>query len=452
MDAKEIRERFEAKGIRHVKVGGFDVDGILRGKLVSLDKFWGSVEKGFGFCDVIFGWDSQDALYDNAKVTGWHTGYPDTPSWIDLATFRVLPYEPDTAAFLVDFRDADGKAHPACPRSLLKRIDARARAAGYAARFSAEFEFWVFEETPQSLHAKHFQDLKSVSPGMFGYSWLREAQRAPFLHDILDACERFDIHVEGLHTETGPGVFEVAIAHDEALGAADQAALFKTLMKEIAGRHGLCVTFMAKWNAKLPGSSGHLHQSLWDAAMTTPLFHDAKGPDGLSPLALHYIGGLCKLAPELTALFAPTINAYKRYVPGVWAPTTASWAVENRTSAIRVINGPGKNATRVEFRQTAADINPYIAMATCLAAGLWGIEHAVAPPERATGDASKAKNLPPIPHSLERATEALRASAAAKEILGAEFVDHYARTREWEVRQYQKSVSDWELERYFEGA
>ncbi|MBX3262650.1 MAG: glutamine synthetase [Labilithrix sp.] len=456
MDLATLKQKFDERKIKKVKVGGFDVDGVLRGKYVSLEKFWSVAEPGFGFCDVIFGWDIADVLYDNAKVTGWHSGYPDAHAVIDLDTFRVLPAEPDTAAFLVDFVEKDEgglRGHPACPRSLLKRVLADAAKRGYQATFGAELEFWVFKESVESLHQKDFRDLTPLSPGMFGYSWLREEQNRAFCHAILDEMSAFDIDLEALHTETGPGVYEVAIRYDEALRAADKAALFKTQMKSLAARHGLAVTFMAKWSHDMPGSSGHLHQSLWSVAQpgVAPrnVFFDAHAEGKLSTKGRHFVGGQLELMSELTALYSPTVNAYKRYVPGVWAPLTASWGVENRTCAIRVIPG-GPSSTRIEYRQTAADINPYVAMAACLASGLWGIDNQVEPPPAARGDASFGDALPPLPRTLRDATAALAASARARSVLGEAFVDHYVRTRDWEVRQFDRAVTDWELRRYFE--
>jgi glutamine synthetase len=447
MDAKELKERFAEHGIRHVKVGGYDVDGILRGKYLALEKFWGALEDPIGFCDVIFGWDAADALYDNARLTGWHTGYPDTRARIDPSTFRVLPWEPHTAAFLMDFVLDDGTPHPACPRGLLQRVIAQARSMGYQPTLAAEFEFFVFRETPASLHAKGFRGLEPLSPGMFGYSWVREGQNADLCHAILDEMESFGIPIEGLHTETGPGVYEVAIKYDDALRAADKAALFKSALKLIASRLGYAVTFMAKWNRDLPGSSGHLHQSLWRNQVNA--FYDPASPDRLSPLAKHYLAGQLALLPELTALVSPTVNSYKRYVPGVWAPLNASWGVENRTCAIRAIPGTAKS-TRLEHRQTAADINPYIAMATVLAAGLWGIDQKRPPPPPVEGDASLRGDLAALPRSLGEAIERLSRSEPARALLGAEFVDHYLRTRDWEWRQSERAVTDWELGRYFE--
>ena len=203
---------------------------------------------------------------------------------------------------------------------------------------------------------------------------------------------------------------------------------------------------MAKWNADLPGSSGHLHQSLFDSNGETNLFHDDRGEHELSDLARRYIGGQATLASELTALYSPFVNTYKRYVPGVWAPLTPSWGVENRTCAIRVIAGGA--GTRVEYRQTAADLNPYIAMATSIGAGLWGIENAIELPPETKGDATASGR--PLPLTLEHAVSALAESVAAREILGEDFVDHYVLSREWEVRQYRAAVTDWELARYFE--
>lgn len=447
MDGKELRAVFEARGIRRVKVGGFDVDGILRGKYLSLEKFWGALEDPIGFCDVVFGWDAADALYDNAQVTGWHTGYPDTRARIDPDTFRVLPWEPDTAAFLLDFVTDDGAPHPACPRGVLKRVIAHARALGYEPSVGAEYEFFLFRESPESLRAKGFRGLAPLSPGMFGYSWVRSSQHADLCHAIQDEMGAFDVPIEGLHTETGPGVYEVAIRYDEALKSADRAALFKVGMKQLASRHGYAVTFMAKWNHDLPGSSGHLHQSLWKGGKN--VFHDPSTSDHLSAVARHFIGGQLALMPELTALVSPTVNSYKRYVPGVWAPLNASWGIENRTCAVRAIPGSAKS-TRVEVRQTAADMNPYVAIATTLAAGLWGVEQEREPPPAVEGDASGRGDLAPLPRTLRDAIERLGKSEHARALLGDAFVGHYLRTRDWECRQHERAVSDWELARYFE--
>jgi len=450
MDRSQLEQRFKQHGIRRVKVGGFDIDGVLRGKYITADKFWSAIDKGFGFCDVIFGWDIQDELYDNAKLTGWHSGYPDIHSKIDTDTFRVLPSEPHTAHFLIDFWSDADTPYPACPRNLLAGVTQQARDAGYTPHVGIELEYWVFKEDSASLVEKGYKNLTPLSPGMCGYSWVRTGQNAGFVQDVLDQLEAFDIDVEGFHTETGPGVYETAFCHADPVRAADMAALFKSVMKVLCARQGYAVTFMAKWNTQLPGSSGHIHQSLWNADDSQALFGDAKSKDRLSELARHYIGGLVTLSPELTALFSPTINSYKRYVPGMWAPMTASWGIDNRTCSIRAINQPSVKSARVEFRQPAADLNPYIAVAGCLAAGLHGIREKIEPPAAATGDATEADGAPPIPITLADATAALRDSKLARQVLPAAFVDHYVGTRDWELRQYARGVTDWELARYFE--
>ncbi|MEQ9320353.1 MAG: glutamine synthetase, partial [Polyangiaceae bacterium] len=259
-EAQGIVEGLQARGIKRAKVGGFDVDGVLRGKYISLDKLESALSGGFGFCDVIFGWDIADDLYDSASVTGWERGFPDTLAVLDTSSIRDIPWEPHVALILADFRDEQGAAHPACPRSLFKAMIDKAAGLGLSAKFSAEYEFFFFKETPETLREKGFQQLDSLTPGMFGYSALRTGQNRELMADILDGMAAFDVEVEGLHTETGPGVYEAAIRYDDALAAADKAALFKVGLKQIAREHGLSVTFMAKWNAALPGSSGHVHQ------------------------------------------------------------------------------------------------------------------------------------------------------------------------------------------------
>jgi glutamine synthetase len=282
---------------------------------------------------------------------------------------------------------------------------------------------------------------------MFGYSWLRSSANAGLVHAIVDGCNGFGLPVEGMHTETGPGVYETALRYGDLEEAADQAALFKTAVKEICARHGVIACFMAKWNPALPGCSGHVHQSLWDLAGERNQFHDPRD-GGPSDLLRWYVGGQLALMPELTALYWPTVNSYKRSVENTWAPTTATWGFENRTCAIRVI-GDSAKSMRIEYRQLGADMNAYVGMAASLAAGLWGIENRCEPPPPVGGNAYDAE-APALPRSLKDATALLKGSARARELLGDGFVDHFVRTREWEVRQFERAVTTWELERYLE--
>jgi glutamine synthetase len=449
MDLQTLEALFTEHQISRIKVGGFDIDGVLRGKYISREKFASAVENGLGFCDVIFGWDSSDVLYDNVQVTGWHTGYPDALARIDLSTFRTIPWEPGTALFLVDFFSGNGQPLEVSPRHVLSRVVDRARSLGFEPTVAAEYEFFFFREDPHSVREKNYRGLQPLSPGMFGYSVLRTGMHSEFACEIIDSLRAFDLELEGFHTETGPGVYETAIKYDEALRAADKAALFKLAVKQIASRHGLIATFMSKWNASLPGCSGHLHESLWDQEHARNLFHDPAAPQAISAVMRHYVAGQLRLMPEFTALVCPTVNSYKRLVPGVWAPTNATWGVDNRTTALRAVLGPSPQAARVEYRLSGADMNPYLAIAASLASGLYGIEQKLEPPPPVVGNAYEV-DAAPLPRSLEEATTLLKGSAAARDWLGETFVDHYVRTREWEVRQFQRAVTDWELQRYFE--
>ena len=428
-----------------------DIDGVLRGKVISRQKFMDGLTDGYGFCDVVWGWDAADAPYDNGQTTGWHTGYPDATLRIDPTTMRRIPWEADMPFFLADFSHADpAKDLPACPRSLLKRIAADCHQMGYHAEYAQEFEWFTFRETPQSLHQKGFQNPEPITPGMFGYSRLRPALEAAYFNDLFDLLTRFDVPLEGLHTETGPGVYEAAIRHDAILQAADKAILLKTGVKEIAYRHGMMASFMAKWNADLPGCSGHIHQSLWDTGQTKNLFFDADKPYKISDLMRHFIAGQLHCLPHILPMFAPTVNSYKRLVEGAWAPTTVTWSIDNRTTALRVLN-PSPTLARVEHRVSGADANPYLAMVAALASGLYGIRHELPLAIPATiGNGYQDKQHGILPGNLGEATHIMQDSLIANELFGSAFVDHFTRTRNWEWRQYARQVSDWELKRYFE--
>ncbi len=428
-----------------VKVGVTDVDGVLRGKYLGKDKFLTAAEGGFGFCNVLFGWDAADACYDNAAYTGWHTGYPDATVAIDLATHRRVPWDGGTPFFLGDFADA-----AACPRRLLKRVVERARSAGVEPVFGTEFEWFNFHETPQSLAAKGYRAPEPMSPGMFGYSLLRAGQSQAFFAALMEESRAFGVPLEGLHTETGPGVLEAAIEPADALEAADRAVLFKSAVRDIAHRFGILPSFMAKWNAALPGCSGHVHQSLWDAGRTQNLFHDAAAEHRMSRTFRSYLAGQMRALPEILPLFAPTVNSYKRLVDGYWAPTKVAWGVDNRTTALRAIPGSPKS-TRLETRVPGSDANPYLSIAACLASGIDGVARGLdidAAP--VTGSAYLDAPGERLPRNLQDATRRLAESALARDLLGDAFVDHFVRTREWEWRQFQDAVTDWETKRYFE--
>ncbi len=457
-DSAKVIERIRQSPANRVKIAVADLDGVLRGKFISKDKFLSAAAPppagGIGFCTVVFGWDCHDTCYDNTQLTGWHKGFPDALARIDLTTERAVPWDHDVPFFLGEFvwRGPDGKQvespYPLCPRQVLKRVLGRAEKLGVEPMCGMEFEWFNFAETPQSWADKRHTNPTPLTPGMFGYSLLRASHGQEFFNAMLDELPRFGIPIEALHTETGPGVYEAAIAFAGALESADRAILFKTAVKEIGLRFGIMPTFMAKWSASYPGCSGHIHQSLTDGK--TNLFYGPKGRHGMSPLFESYLAGQVACLMEFAPLFWPTINSYKRLVDGFWAPVKPTWGIDNRTASFRVIPGSAKS-TRLETRCPGSDVNPYLAMAAVIAAGLHGIEQKMkltTPPIHGCNEG--ADDVPQAPRSLIETTRALRQSRIARDWLGDAFVDHFCATREWEWRQWQDGVTDWELRRYFE--
>lgn len=447
---EEIIQAIKENPSNKIRLAVSDIDGVLRGKLVHKQKLLSIIEGGFGFCSVVFGWDIADLAYDNSTYTGWHTGYADAKAALVLDSFRTIPWENDIPFFLADFRTDEGDDLPICPRGLLKKVKQDCLEMGYQPFFSQEFEWFNFEETPKSFAEKGSYSPKPMTPGMFGYSILRSAEKSAFFNELFDLLCAFDIPIEGLHTETGPGVYEAAIMYGDVLESADRAILFKTAVKEIAYRHGVIASFMAKWREDLPGCSGHVHQSLWDKDKTKNLFYDKEDAQKMSALMRAYIAGQLYCMPHILPMFAPVINSYKRLVEGAWAPTTLTWGMDNRTTALRVLAGEEKS-TRLETRVCGSDTNPYLAIAACLASGLYGIKHGLtldAPPVQGNGYLVKEHGV--LPPTLRHATENMKNSAVAKELFGETFVQHFTQTREWECKAFDKVVTDWEMKRYFE--
>ncbi|MBD3647256.1 MAG: glutamine synthetase, partial [Pseudomonadales bacterium] len=310
-----------------------------------------------------------------------------------------------------------------------------------------------FRETPQSIRDKNYRDLVPLSPGAFGYSVLRANALSDLFNEFMDHCRDHDFALEGLHCETGPGVWEAAISVDDGLVAADKAALFKTFTKSFFNRRDMVATFMARWSMDYPGQSGHCHQSLVNPATGDNLFYADDDAYHMSDTMRHYVAGLQKYLKPFLALTSPTINSYTRLVKGYWAPTASTWGIENRTAALRVIPGEA-SAHRVEFRIGSADANPYLVAAANIAAGLLGIREKLEPPSPVTGNAYDLQDELPeesqLPGNLLDATRNLAASREAREMFGDAFIDHFVASREWEVREYQRHVNDWQLERYFE--
>jgi glutamine synthetase len=444
--AADARAIVEERGLSHVKVGVHDLDGVLRGKYLHVDKFGAALDGGMGFCDVVLGWDIGDQLYDNVSFTGWHTAYPDATVRILPETCREIATEPGNLLFLCEFA---GRAEELCPRGVLRRVLKRAADMGFEARVGFEYEFFVFAETAHSIRDKGYRDLRPISPGFFGYSMLRNSVLSDWYKDLLAMCETMDMGIEGLHTETGAGVLEAALRVRDGLTAADNAALFKLYTKVLAQKRDWLATFMAKWSKDWPGCGGHMHMSLWKKDKSA--FYDADDGQGIGDTLRHFVGGQQALMPELLAMVASNVNSYRRLIPGFWAPTAASWGIENRTTSLRVIPGSPKS-TRVEYRVAAADANPYLALAAAVGSGLWGVENEIEPGEPIRGNSYERKHpaKAQLPRTLMEAAGRLKASKAARALFGDAFVDHYSATREWEEREFRKAITEWELDRYME--
>jgi glutamine synthetase len=442
---EELKKDFELNSIKHIKIAITDINGVLRSKYMAVSKFLSAIEHGFGFCDVILGSDIDDQLVDDLRLTGWHSGYPDATAIIDLKSARKIPHESFTRLFLADFEQSH-----LCPRQVLKSVIKHAHNMNYYPIAGMEFEFSLFDETPESAASKNYQQLKSLTQGNHGYSFLKTSVLSEFHQEILQTCDAMNIDIEGLHTEIGPGVLEAAIAKAPLLETADNAILFKNIVKTIALRHGFMACFMAKWSNQHQGQSGHIHLSLVDNNQQNCFYDDSK-ENSLSDTMCYFLGGQQHLMPEFLLLNTPYVNSYNRLTPGFWAPTQASWGIDNRTCALRVIN-PNPKATRIEYRIPGADCNPYLAMSAALASGLWGITNQRKPSIAIKGNAYEQpmSNEYQLPNSIEQAGIRFKHSTIAKELFGEKFVSDFTKTRLWEGTCYQRAITDWQLHRYFE--
>ena len=455
--AEEIKKFLDSSKTRYVKVAITDIDGVLRGKYMHVDKFIKASKKGFGFCDVIFGWDSNDELYElnneskDNLFTGWHSGFPDVLTNIVPNSGRINPFEEDVPFFLAEL--AEGQV---CPRGVLNNLLKIMEDEGMRSKSAFEYEFFLFNETPHSIREKNFSNLSNFTPGMYGYSILRNSVHSDLYNKLLSLCSDMDMQLEGLHTETGPGVIEAAIMVDDSINAADKATLFKTFSKIMFQRNDLMANFMAKWSEEYPGQSGHIHVSLQDLEGKS-LF--ASNKTELPETLNYFIGGLQKYMREFSVMIAPTVNSYKRLCPGAWAPINMTWGIENRTTAFRAIKGDS-SSQRIENRLPGADSNPYLALAATLGAGFLGIKEKIDPTAETIGGAYdlKVDREYRVPANLGEAADLFKNSECAKDLFGKDFVNHFANTRIWEYREFQKNksffdssaISSWELERYFE--
>ncbi|KAF9469342.1 hypothetical protein BDZ94DRAFT_1244247 [Collybia nuda] len=459
-----------------VKVAGIDVDGVLRGKYMSKEKFIGAVSSnGFGFCSVVFGWDLHDSVYSRELlISNKKNGYRDIIASIDLSTFRRIPWEDNVPFFLVSFLDPDTKEPLTVdPRGILKIATDRLDRIGLQCFAGVEYEYFNFKETAETLANKSFTDLQPLTPGNHGYSLLRTQINKGYFTDLFDQSVNFQIPIEGHHTETGPGVLETALAYTSALRMADNAILFKYVAKSLGMKHGVTPSFMAKPWGKLAGCSGHVHVSLRDASgknsfalaeseretgRDDALYEDTKF---MSQEGEWFLAGILDGIADVMPMMVPTINGYKRLVGGeaFWAPNAITYGYDSRAASIRIISPPSvpPSATRLEVRIPGADMNPYFTLSAIFLLGLRGIEKKSVLPcppiSHYTAEDRYNGKIKMLPTSLESATERMmrpESIAREPEMFGDVFVEHFGGTREHEVRLWNQAVTNWEVERYLE--
>lgn len=429
----------------HARFFVTDIDGVCRGKTLSGPRLADMLENGGTIASAVFGWDVADDLYGpGVDFAGGHTALGEVGLRLDARTARQLPWDGLRWVLIGDHWLPDGQPLPMCPRQVLKRVLQQAGTQGLSMQVGVEFEWFALHETEQSVRAKGFQGLTPATPSVSNYSPFRVDALKPFVNELFQWLPQANIHLEALHTEAGPGNLEVALWHAEALDAADQAVLFKQAVREIGRPHGLLHTFMAKWSSAYAGCGQHLHQSLWRDGRN--LFHDPAAPQGISTTLRQYMAGQLLAMPHVYAVYAPFVNSYKRLVDGMLAPVRASWGVDNRHTALRVVPGSARSQ-RLETRTPGADANPYLAQAAAIASGLYGISQQLDLDEVCQQIEADDQRLP---HSLEDATERMARSDLARELLGDGFVTHFTQTRRWEVQRFQQTVTDWELARYLE--
>jgi glutamine synthetase len=422
-----------------------DMQGRLQGKRLHASYFIDVViEQGVEGCNYLLGVDVDMNTVEGYAMTSWEKGYGDMEFVLDYGTIRRLPHLPATVLIQCDLMWSDHRAVEPSPRQILKRQLARAADLGYVALAGTELEFIVFDDTYESAWDTGYRGLTPSNQYNVDYSILGTTRVEPLLRDIRNSMHAAGMNVEGAKGECNFGQHEIGFLYDEALVTADNHAVYKTAAKEIAALHGKSLTFMAKYDAR-EGNSCHIHLSLRGTDGGVVFWDDETGER--TPLYDHFVAGVLATMEELTLLYAPNVNSYKRFADGSFAPTAVAWGLDNRTCAVRLV-GHGASA-RMENRLPGGDVNPYLALAAMLAGGLHGIEHALELEPEQTGNAYKS-DKPRVPHTLRAAREAFASSQVARSVLGDEVVDHYTNMADVELAAFDSTVTDWELRRGFE--
>ncbi|RRI07813.1 glutamine synthetase [Mesorhizobium tamadayense] len=427
-----------------------DMQGRLAGKRFLAQYFVDSAYGETHGCNYLLACDIDMEPVPGYKAASWSKGYGDFVMKPDLSTLRRIPWLEKTALVIcdvLDHHDHEDLAHS--PRAILKKQVKRLSERGYIGYFASELEFYLFSETYDSARKKHWQGLDSASPYIGDYQIGITTKEEGVMRRLRNEMEAAGIPIENSKGEWGPGQEEINVRYAEALEMADRHVILKNGAKEIAHSEGKAISFMAKYNYGLAGNSSHIHNSLWSADGGTPLFFDKNAEWTLSSLGQQWAAGQLKYAKELTWFLAPYINSYKRFQAGTFAPTKIMWSEDNRTAGFRLC-GEGTKGIRMECRIGGADLNPYLAFAALIAAGLAGIDEKLELQKPFVGDAYQASQLPEIPKTLRDAAETLESSAMLKQAFGEEVIEHYMHTARWEQFEYDRRITDWELHRGFE--
>ncbi|GHH75487.1 glutamine synthetase [Streptomyces sulfonofaciens] len=423
-----------------------DMQGRLQGKRFAARFFLDEVLRhGTEGCAYLLAVDTEMNTVDGYAMSSWDRGYGDFALHPDTATLRRVPWQEGTALLLADLAWADGSPVAAAPRQILRRQIERLAAHGLTAQVGTELEFIVFKDTYEQAWDAHYRGLTPVNQYNVDYSILGTGRIEPLLRRIRNEMEGAGLAVESAKGECNPGQHEIVFRYADALRTCDQHAVYKTGAKEIAAQEGKALTFMAKYNER-EGNSCHIHLSLTGEDGTSAMPGDGEG--GMSALMRHFLAGQLAALREFALLYAPGINSYKRFQPGSFAPTAVAWGADNRTCALRVV-GHGRSL-RFENRLPGGDVNPYLAVAAMIAAGLHGVQERLELPPACPGNAYAAEGLQHVPTTLREAAGLWADSALARAAFGDEVVAHYSTMARVELDAFDAAVTDWELRRSFE--
>lgn len=447
---EDLKTRVAEGTVDTVLVCLVDMQGRLMGKRFHAVNFVETSYKETHCCDYLLATDLEMATPDGYAATSWQSGYGDYVMKPDLETIRLVPWLEGTAMVLCDVLDHHThEPVPHSPRAVLKKQIARLEALGFDAMMATELEFFLFEKSFDDIRKDGYRNLTPISGYNEDYNILQTTKEEGVLRPVRNHLYAAGIPVENTKGEAETGQEELNIRYAAALDCADHHTIAKHAVKEIAWQKGHAATFLPKWDQAKVGSSSHVHQSLWKDG--EPLFYDADAKLGMSELMKNYMAGLIAYSPDYTFFLAPYINSYKRFSKGTFAPTKTVWSVDNRTAGFRLC-GEGTKGVRVECRIGGSDLNPYLAQAAMLAAGIKGIEEKMELPPATTGDVYEDAKAADIPQTLRAATLTLRDSTVLRQAMGDDVIDHYTRCAQWEQEEFDRVVTDWEVARGFERA